>query len=354
MWTRIASINACFLARSIACSAALCGLFAGGKRGFAERPTAFAVATSPSSDTSPRRSDAPLAVAVGAAETDPERLAGRVLLLALHDAVWGPAILCDVRQRIEFDGLQLNGIGKYVREGKGTGRIKLHLQFPGRSGAHALLQISDGHRLHTVEQLGVDRRNAVVDLDQIRERLQITPTSVAQPLTALYLAVGGPAESLRKIYGQYALDRVEVVDEPGTRLWILGGKLRRTPPVPQPVAPIDQQLIALNESAAMPSEVQLRIRQRLGEGEQGMPSFWFEQAEFSRPETAGGILKAFRTRVEWDAPRPLAVPLEPALFEYHAASRSVEDETPRYLPPQPVAVADRHRPAGAPAELLPR
>ncbi|RMF44196.1 MAG: hypothetical protein D6753_03235 [Planctomycetota bacterium] len=342
MWMRIAPSNACFSARSVLGLAVLWGLIAGSFFPTDGHPCAAAGDPRPASSAADAAGQPiePSPENASIQTPDPGRLATRVLLLALHDAVWGPAVLCDVRQHIEFDGLQLTGIGKYVREGKGSGRMKLHLQFPGRSGAHALLQISDGHRLHTLEQLGENRRSAVVDLDQVRERLQITQASVTHPLTALYLAVGGPAESLRKIHGQYQFTDVQAIDEAGTRVWILRGSLRRTPPEPQPLAPIDQGLIPLNESPAMPSEVRLRIRQRLAPEQGELPGFWFAEAEFSRPQTAG-VHKAFRTRIEWDVPRPLTAPLEPALFEYHASGRSVEDETPLYLPPEPVSVARR-------------
>ncbi|GIW98424.1 MAG: hypothetical protein KatS3mg111_1757 [Pirellulaceae bacterium] len=258
------------------------------------------------------------------------QVAQRLLLLALRDAVWGPAVLCDVRQTVWMDGQQWTGVGKYVRAGEGTGKLKFQLQMPGRTTAHALLQISDGQRLHTIEQLSKTNRHVIVDLEAVRERLHLTKQNIDSPMTTLYLAIGGQAESIRTIYGQYHFVALRLSDE-GGQAWVLEGRLADSPPPLLPLAQVDQQLILLGQSGAMPNRLRLRIREIARRSESELPLYWLDTVEWER--TKSEHQPELRLVTEWGDPHFLEDRIDDAVFEYHATKSAFDDHTARYLPP---------------------
>ncbi|MEZ6074508.1 MAG: hypothetical protein R3C56_02190 [Pirellulaceae bacterium] len=108
-----------------------------------------------------------------------------------------------MRQSVTLFDKQLNGVGKYVRGGQGSGKLKFDLRMPAGDQINTLLQVSDGQRLLSIEAIGDVRRRTEVDLGKVRPRLVLTNESLRDPVVAMCLAIGGQAETLRKIYQKY-------------------------------------------------------------------------------------------------------------------------------------------------------
>ena len=89
--------------------------------------------------------------------------------------------------------------------GEGGVVEKLHfmLRFSAQEQLNTLLQVGDGQRLLTIEDIGDEKRRSEIDLGRIRPPLMLTQQSVANPVNSLYLAIGGQAEVLRKLCQQY-------------------------------------------------------------------------------------------------------------------------------------------------------
>ncbi len=165
-----------------------------------------------------------------AATPQPQDVGRRIMHLALHEAVWGGAAACDVRQTMELYGHKLSGFGKYVRGGQGSGKLRMSLQLPAGDQMNSLLQVSDGELLYALENIGGKARRTRVDLGKVRERLTISPESLNDPVIAMYLAIGGQAELLRKLCQQYEWTTVEAGKLGEEPVWWLTGRLAQTPP----------------------------------------------------------------------------------------------------------------------------
>ena len=142
------------------------------------------------------------------ATAPPQEIGVNILHQSLHEAVWGQPIACDVRQTIEVYDRKMTGFGKYVRGGRGSGKIRMSLQLPAGDQMNSLLQVSDGELLYSMETIGGISKRTRVDLAKVRERLTITTEWLNDPVTAMYLAIGGQAELLRKLCKQYHWNNV--------------------------------------------------------------------------------------------------------------------------------------------------
>lgn len=262
----------------------------------------------------------------------PQDLGAEILHQAIHESVWGMPVACDIRQTIELYGRKMTGFGKYVRGGRGSGRLRMSLQLPAGDQMNSLLQVSDGELLYSLETIGDDSTRTRVDLAKVRERLIITTESLNDPVIAMYLAIGGQAELLRKLYQQYEWTNVEEGELGGTPVWWLTGKLASNPPQRRPVAEIDLQLFVENQSALLPTDVILAI----GKSDTPVP-YWLMQVEQFRSAqrvSPLGYKSQLSISTEWANPTPLnPSQLIPSLFESKTSNEVFQEENRLYLPP---------------------
>lgn len=274
------------------------------------------------------------------AQSSPEDLATRVLHIALHQAVWGPPAWCEVRQQMNAYGQQINCFGKFVRAGQGSGKLNLNLQFPAGDAMNTLIQISDGQRLQTVESFGGERRRTIVDLDKVRSRLVINEQSIYDPTIAMYLAIGGQAESLRKLCQQYEWYSIKPSKFGEHDVWVLRGRLAEVPPNIRAIAATDLKLQAENQSGLLPTEVRVVI----GKAAEGaLLPYWLYQVEHRRSvddKVSNGNGASLRLVTEWAKPKLFDMSGGDDFFELATTNEPLFEETEEYLPPQQ-SIADQ-------------
>lgn len=265
-------------------------------------------------------------------------VAAQILQQSILQSVWGPPAYCVVRQSVTLFDKQLNGVGKYVRGGQGSGKLKFDLRMPAGDQINTLLQVSDGQRLLSIEAIGDVRRRTEVDLGKVRPRLVLTNESLRDPVVAMYLAIGGQAETLRKIYQKY--DWVSVRDGKlgDIPVWWLGG---RVPPIPvniRSIAEVDNLMFVENNSGLLPTHIELAI----GKSDAPLP-FWMYQMEQGRAsDELSPLARSEKLRIvtEWATPVVLTADQMPAsLFDPPSSNEPLFDETDRYLPPATAVAA---------------
>ena len=275
------------------------------------------------------RPDVPNAQAAEAAAT-------AILHRALHEAVWGIPARSEVRQEIVLNGQRSTGFGDFVRGGQGGGKLRMSLRLAAGNQFHHLIQVSDGELMYSHEEIAEESRRMRVDLGRIRERLVITTDSLNDPTIAMYLAVGGQAELLRKLCQQYrwlAARPGEVAGEPV--IW-LTGKVAEQPVQTRALAEIDT--INRDLFAFLPTYTEVAI----GREEASFP-FWLYELRQFRPVEASSLMQystELSVKIEYPHPNPLtAEQLTPELFEFQLNNEPFIDETKKYLPPPTLAGA---------------
>ncbi len=268
----------------------------------------------------------------------PREVATQILHQSILQSVWGPPAYCVVRQSVHIFGKQLNGVGKYVRGGQGSGKLKFDLRMPAGDQINTLLQVSDGQRLLSIEAIGDVRRRTEVDLGKVRPRLVFTNDSLRDPVTAMYLAIGGQAETLRKIYQKYDWVSVREGKLGQTDVWWLSGRVPPGPVNVRSVAEVDNLMFADNNSGLLPTRIEIAI----GKANAELP-FWLYQMEQGRAaEELSPIARSEKLRIvtEWATPVVLTPEqMPPTLFEPPSSNEPLFDETERYLPPAPQVAA---------------
>lgn len=269
-----------------------------------------------------------------AAQRSPQEIATQILHLALHEAVWGVPAYCSVRQQIHLNGHQINGFGKFVRAGRGGGKLKLSMQFPAGNSMNTLLQVSDGQRLHTIEDISGTRKRTIVDLDKVRKPLIISNQSLYDPVIAMYLAIGGQAESLRKLCQQYEWTDVTVVNYADEEAWLLSGELAKTPPAIRAMATTDQALHSPNQSGLLPTKAEVIIRKSSPDAD--LPYWLFEvrQTRSTSDPSPVGFPAQLKLVTEWAEPALIQPSeLQNEFFEATSGNDPFYEETEIYLPP---------------------
>lgn len=274
------------------------------------------------------------------ASKSPQEIASQILHEAILQSVWGPPAYCIVRQSVQVFGKQLNGVGEFVRGGQGSGKLKFNLRMPAGDQINTLLQVSDGQRLLSIEAIGDVRRRTEIDLGKVRgpPRLNLTTDSLRDPVVAMYLAIGGQAEALRKIYQQYDWIAVREGRIGDVDVWLLSGRVPRQPTSQRSVAEVDNMLFSENNSGLLPTAIRVAI----GKPDAALP-YWLYQVDQARTaEELSPYSRSSKLRIvtEWSNPTPIAPDqLLPGLFEPPSSNEPLFDETERYLPP-PVSVAN--------------
>ena len=161
--------------------------------------------------------------------TDPNLL----VLAAVRQAVWGPAISCRVQQTTKAFGQQSLLIGEMKSEPIASSPMR-RLRYTARVAvgdtAFDLLQVSDGRMLWTRSTPNAPPKRII--LDQV---LQSIPSSLQYPDTRpevhLLLAVGGQAELLRGLYHRYNWYKAVSGKINGNDVWQLVGRMRTEPKI---------------------------------------------------------------------------------------------------------------------------
>lgn len=250
---------------------------------------------------------------------------------ALRQAVWGPSVTCKIRQRQTLLDKQLVSIGTYAHAGQGSGQLKMHARLAADERINTLVQVSDGRVLYTTLHMdGVSNRSRV-DLYRIREYLgPITTVSLEDPVIAMYLAVGGQAELLRKLAQQYQWTHVQTGRLEEVEVWWLSGELATEPPAIRARAEIDEALFSPSISGLLPTKVRIA----LGKGEP-FP-LWLYQVEQAREESLVGTKSNTRLSMLMEFTEPKIVKeLPPETFQSLPSNDNIVEETRRYLPPSP-------------------
>jgi hypothetical protein len=245
--------------------------------------------------------------------------------------VWGPSVTCKIRQRQTLLDKQLVSIGTYAHAGQGSGQLKMHVRLAANERINTFIQVSDGRVLYSTLHIdGVSRRSRV-DLYRIREYLgPITTSSLEDPVIAMYLAVGGQAELLRKLVQQYKWTHVQTGRLEEVEVWWLSGELATEPPAVRALSEVDQLLFAPSNSGLLPT----KVRVALGKGEP-FP-LWLYQVEQAREESLAGIKCNTRLSMLMEFTEPKIVKdLPPETFQSLASNDTIVEETRRYLPPVP-------------------
>ena len=260
-----------------------------------------------------------------------ESEAVKLLHEALRQAVWGPPMLCKLRQTVRLYDKQLIGIGDYVHAGQGTGKLKMILQFSAGDKMNSVLQASDGRILTTQESVGGNSQRWRVDLVRVTDRLKpFTQQSVDNPLTAMYMAVGGQAEVLRKLCLQYEWSGVEVGELNDHPIWWLDGKLASKAPPLSSRAQVDLTLSIPNQSGLLP----VQVRVALGKTEKD--TLWPYRIEYSGNKSDDPKRPQVSIALEYNNPTYLPnLPKDLFLTQEQPAGSvdAVMDLTARYLPP---------------------
>ena len=162
---------------------------------------------------------------------------------------------------------------------------------------NSLLQISDGELLSTLVSVGPSSFRTQVDLGKIRERLEISSESLRDPVVAMYLAIGGQAELLRKLCQQYQWTEISESKLGDNKVWLLTGRKLEQPPLLSARAAVDLRLFDKQ------GDHQLQhVAVAIGHADSAMP-YWLFQVE---QWTDNHRNEYWRTQVvtEWDAPNP--------------------------------------------------
>ena len=265
------------------------------------------------------------------ATPSPQETATILLHRALRQSVWGPSVTCKIRLRQTLLDKQLVSIGTYAHAGQGSGQLKMHMRLAADERINTLIQVSDGRVLYTTLHIGGVSNRSRVDLYRIREYLgPITTASLEDPVIAMYLAVGGQAELLRKLVQQYKWTHVQTGRLGDVDVWWLSGELATEPPAIRALSEIDQSLFVPNNSGLKPTKVRIA----LGKGEP-FP-LWLYQVEHAREESLAGIKSGTRLSMLMEFTEPKIVKeLPPETFQSLASNDTIVEETRRYLPPAP-------------------
>ncbi len=251
---------------------------------------------------------------------------------ALRQAVWGKPVACKIRQRITLLDKQLVGSGVYAHAGQGSGQLKMQVRMVAGNQINSLDQISDGRVMSTQESIGTVSQRSRINLTRIREFLgPITSASLEDPVIAMYLAVGGQAELLRKLAQQYTWTHVQSGKLGETEVWWLTGELASEPPPVRAFAEIDQLLFSPNNSGLLPSTVRIALAKR-----DPLP-YWLCQVEQARDESVDGAKSPTKLSflLEFIEPQVLEQ-MSNDVFQSQPGSDTIVDETRRYLPPGPI------------------
>lgn len=274
------------------------------------------------------------------ASIDPNQL----VLQAVQQAVWGPSLSCRIRQTSTLGEQQLEAKGQYWQMGQGTGQMKMafemtmgHPAISHQAAKTNWTQISDGRLLWTSFDGGEPPRR--VYLDRVRQAMgSMIRDPNGHPEAALYLAIGGQAESLRCLYVRYRWFKVvEGTEEHGREAWQLVGTLRTEVPIPFASTKVDGMLIMPNPSPEVPTDVRLTLGR-----DKKMYLFPHKIDYYRREKSEDGLpgrLIHVSTIEHDEVVSPISVARDFFQFKFPDVADEIVDETNDYIPLNPQAGA---------------
>ncbi|GAB5403828.1 MAG: hypothetical protein Aurels2KO_20590 [Aureliella sp.] len=282
-------------------------------------------------------------------ENEINTFATAILHRSLIASVWGKPVHCTVRQTIEMFNMKMSGVGTYVRGGKGTGKMRYSLRFAADNRLNTLLQVCDGQRMLTINDIGPDKTQEEIDLGAIRAqilpRLTLSSQSINEdPLNSLYLAIGGQAEVLRSDCQRYSWYDVRETTLDGVPVWILKGKLADSAPRVRGLAKVDTELFSHSATGLALPDIELTIAT-----DQAETAYWLHRKICHKPAgpaESGPSSTAIIAQTDWSTPQSLPEEkMDIHLFQPPATgSRSFTVATDRYLPPpSPAMTAKRNK-----------
>jgi hypothetical protein len=255
---------------------------------------------------------------------DPNQL----MLLAVHQSVWGPAMTYKVHQQTQSFGQNVVVSGEYKTAGGGSGQFRYSARVSCGETITDLLQVSDGRLMYT--QVGKDSHKRV-DIDQIRNALgNAIHQAVHRPETSLYLAIGGQPELLRNLYHRYRWYKAVVKKINGVDVWQLVGKLRTNPPSIAGNTDLDTQSMApLAPESNVPTEVILTLGRSAS-----LPYFPYQVDYLRRVTHKDGTPSTLElvSRVSHSDPIPTTISDKDFLFKVQDSVEQIDNETPLYRP----------------------
>lgn len=265
-----------------------------------------------------------------------------ILHRSLTLSVWGKPVHANVRQTIEMFGKKMSGIGDYVRGGGGTGRMRYSLRFAADDSLNTLLQVCDGTRMLTIEDIGSNKAQREIDLGKIRSqilpRLTLNSKSIHDdPINSIYLAIGGQAEVLRVACQRYYWHTAKESTIDGVPVWLLQGNLADAPPAIHGRAAVDAALFNKPQGGFAMPEIELAIAT-----DQAPSPYWLFRLVYRKPEEApenGPKKTEIVSQTDWSSPKELTEQdMDIHLFQAPVVgSHSFSDETHRYMPPTELA-----------------
>ncbi len=278
--------------------------------------------------------NAPNQPAENQADESQSDVALAILYRCLHESVFAkqPAE-SDVRQTIRVYGKNSVGVGHYVRGGKRLGQLRYSLQFSSREQLNSLLQVCDGQRLLTLEEVHGQRRYSEVDISQIRGRLAqngLNDRTLYDKVYLLHLSIGGQSEVLRTLCQKYTWHSVSEAVADGQPAWRLLGTLATEPQPVHGFAPVDEQLFGASQSGLIPTKVEAIV----ATNDADFP-FWLHRVAYTRePATPENADDGMQAATEWHNPKILTGGVDPQIFQTPGAGgHAFVDDTHRYMPP---------------------
>lgn len=258
----------------------------------------------------------------------------QIVLNAIYQSVWSPAISYKVYQHTHAYDQDVFVSGEYKTAGSGSGQFRYTARISSGATIIDTIQVSDGRLMYT--QVGTNEPPKRVEIDQIRNDLgNAIYQANTRPEIAIYLAIGGQPELLRSLYHRYRWYKAVAKKIDGIDVWQLVGTLRSEPPKIAGNAPLD--IAAMNPvtpEMQVPTEVVLTLGRS-----SSLPYFPY-QVEYLRttkgPDGRTSNLERVSTLIHSE-PTPTTVTEKDFLFKVQDSIARIDNETATYRPQSKIA-----------------
>ena len=258
-----------------------------------------------------------------------------LVLNAIHQSVWGPALAGKVYQRSTAFEQQVIVSGEYKSSGIGTGQFRYNARVSAGETTFDMVQVSDGRLMYT--QIGLDESPRRVNLDLVRQSLgNAIHHASERPEVNFYLAVGGHPELLRSLYHRYFWYKAIARSINGVEVWQLDGRVRTDPPKLAGNTPFDKSSMAAPPpGSSLPTEVRLTL------GRSAAAAYFPYMVEyFQRTKNVDGQpdTPELRSVLEHlELTHSVTIVDKDFIYKVQDSVKSITDETIDYLPSIPLA-----------------
>ncbi|MEQ1826016.1 MAG: hypothetical protein ABL921_08715 [Pirellula sp.] len=261
---------------------------------------------------------------------DPNQL----LLHAIHQAVWGPAMTYKVHQQVHAYDQDVVVSGEYKTAGGGSGQFRYTARISSGETTVDTIQVSDGRLMYT--QMGSKEPPKRVIIDQIRNDLGNAIHQAAnQPEMSIYLAIGGQPELLRNLYHRYRWYKAMAKQVNGIDVWQLVGKLRTERPKIAGNTELDAMSMSpLPADSSVPTEVILTLGRSAS-----LPYFPYQIDYLRRIHSKDGEPASLKlvSRLSHSDPVPTNVSEKDFFFKVLDSVDRIDNDTATYRPLSKIA-----------------